>query len=181
MNPVKNFLDRLTTDPQVKDMMKGMKEPAGAEEAADQYVAVAEKIGIALTREQILGFLKAKEDFQQTLTAKAEEQVEKAALSEENLEAVAGGVGDPRCESTFDKGEWCWFSDSCSVIITGYSAAGNNTADNNHDDDDDAMLNAKLSYQDTHCTQAVLTDGGNTCLNNVFDHWGDDDPLQMDF
>ena len=150
MTPVKDFLDRLTTDPQVKELMKGMKEPANTEEAADQYVAVAAKIGMTLSREQILGFLKAKEGFQQSLTAKAEEQVEKAALSEESLDAVAGGMQHAECGSTFLDDEWCWFSDHCSVVITSYNDVSG------------------LSYEDTHCAEAVLTDGGDTCLNNVF-------------
>ena len=56
----------------------------------------------------------------------------KTALDDNALEQVAGGGEDPRCSDTFSRGEWCWFADSCSYIITGYGddAAPVNIPDN---------------------------------------------------
>ena len=46
------------------------------------------------------------------------------ALDDEALDAVAGGTEyekqNAACDTTYDKGEWCWFSDSCSVVINYY-------------------------------------------------------------
>ena len=107
-------------DPRVKEKLKGMREPGTVEEAAEQYSAIAQETGISVSREDLLSFLKAKEKTQMEKAAKAEESV-KEALDEDALDAVAGGQKISGCESTADIGEWCWFSDSCAVLINDYS------------------------------------------------------------
>ena len=119
MSEVKDFLKALNENPKAKELIKAAKEPANAEEAAALYADIAEKAGIAVSKETIAAFLKGKEENQQQATAKAEGAV-KAALNEDDLENVAGGGKDERCDSTFDRGEWCWFSDSCSYVISYY-------------------------------------------------------------
>ena len=119
MNEVKDFLKALNENPKAKELIKAAKEPANAEEAAALYADIAEKAGIAVSKETIAAFLKGKEENQQQATAKAEGAV-KAALNEDDLENVSGGGKDERCDSTFDWGEWCWFSDSCSYVISYY-------------------------------------------------------------
>ena len=119
MSEVKDFLKALNENPKAKELIKAAKEPANAEEAAALYADIAEKAGICVSKETIQEFLKNKESRQQEVTAKAEGLV-KAALGEDDLESVAGGGQDERCSSTFDKGEWCWFSDSCSYVISYY-------------------------------------------------------------
>jgi hypothetical protein len=100
-------------------MMKAAKEPPNMEEAAAQYAEIAEKAGISVTKEAIQELLEEKEKVQQAATAKAESAV-KEALDPEDLDQVAGGK-DPRCADSFNRGEWCWFTDSCSYVINSYS------------------------------------------------------------
>lgn len=119
MNEVRNFLKALNENPTAKELMKAAKEPANAEEAAALYADIAEKAGIAVSKETIAEFLKTKEKNQQQATAAAEGAV-KAALSEDDLDNVAGGGANEQCASTYDEGEWCWFSDSCSYVVSYY-------------------------------------------------------------
>jgi hypothetical protein len=99
---------------------------ASVEEAAELYAGIAAKTGFSIPKDAILAFLKEKEVSQQAQSAKAEGAV-KEALDEASLEAVAGGTEyekkNPGCDTTYDKGEWCWFSDSCSLVISYYSDA----------------------------------------------------------
>ena len=105
-------------------LFKVAKEPASIEEAAELYADIAAKTGTSIPKDAILAFLKEKEVSQQAQSAKAEGAV-KQALDEEALDAVAGGDGgyvkhNTACDTTFDPGEWCWFSDSCSLVISYY-------------------------------------------------------------
>ena len=50
----------------------------------------------------------------------------KEALDEAALDNVAGGEKLDGCESTADSGEWCWFSDSCSLVINYYDKKATN-------------------------------------------------------
>ena len=120
MNEVKEFLKVLSQDQKAQALLRQEREPASAEEAAARYAAIAEKLGFSLPEEQMLAFLKEQEERQKKLTAETAEQFEKAALSEDALDEVAGGKGDDACTETFDAGEWCWFADSCSYVINLY-------------------------------------------------------------
>lgn len=119
MADIRELFKALETDLNAKEKLKGMQEPGSAEEAAEQYFAIAQDLGISVSREDVTAFLKAKEKVQREKAAKAEEKV-KEALDEDALDAVAGGQKIDGCESTADIGEWCWFSDSCSVLINDY-------------------------------------------------------------
>ena len=126
MNEVKEFLKALATDPKAKELRKGMKEPASTEEAAEQYITIAEKMGFSVTKESILEFLTVMEKKQQAQAAKAQNEI-KAALNEDDLESVAGGVegkneNNSGCESTTKSAEeeWCWFSDACNYVVNYY-------------------------------------------------------------
>ena len=71
-------------------------------------------------KEYFTSFLQVKEKIQQEKAAKAEESM-KTALDENDLEHVAGGTGkNAGCDSTYTEDEWCWFSDSCSLLISDY-------------------------------------------------------------
>ena len=120
MNEIKEFLKALTSDPRAKELLQGMKEPASMEETAEQYGIIAEKLGFSISRENILEYLNIREKMQKEQTANAEGAV-KTALSEEDLQSVAGGIYT-NCSSTSqpaDK-EWCWFSDACHYVINFY-------------------------------------------------------------
>ena len=123
MSEVKDFLKALSENPEAKKLMKEAKEPASLEEAAALYADIAAKTGISVAKETILEFLEKKEKVQQAESAKAEGTV-KQALDEEALDEVAGGSDyekhNTACDTTYYKGEWCWFSDSCAVVISYY-------------------------------------------------------------
>ena len=123
MNEGKEFLKAIATDPKAKELLKGLKEPATAEEAAEQYGIIAEKLGLNVSRETILEYVNIREKMQQKQTAKAESEV-KTALDENELDSVAGGGdgADNGCDSTTKDAdeEWCWFSDACNYVISFY-------------------------------------------------------------
>ena len=124
MSTVKDFLKELRESPKAMELLGAAKEPANAEEAAQLYADIAEKAGISVSKETICEFLKGKERIQKAVAAKAEETL-KSALSENELDNVAGGVElegkqETVCKDTFMPGEWCWMSDYCSVVITSY-------------------------------------------------------------
>ena len=93
-----------------------MQEP----DTAERYLGIAKELGISVSGEDILSFLQIKEKIQLEKAAKVEEIV-KEALDEEALENVFGGADS--CADTYSEGEWCWFTDSCSMLICGYDAA----------------------------------------------------------
>ena len=90
-----------------------MPAPKDDTETAECYVKITKELSFDLTADEILTGLKGMEHKQKA-------QSDKVSLDDADLENVAGGVGDPRCSETFDEGEWCWFSDSCSVVISYY-------------------------------------------------------------
>lgn len=118
MNEIKAFFKALRDDPKAKALLKEMKEPAEAEEAAAAYSAIAEKLGLSLPEDQLRAFLSSRESRCRELA----EQAEKKALDEEAMDQVAGGADHNECDTTFTDNEWCWFSDYCSVVINGYDA-----------------------------------------------------------
>ena len=119
MGDISKFLKTLNQDAEAKELLRNQPKPASDEEAAAAYVCVAEKMGFSVTKEEMLNSLKGLELIQRMKTGHSEADVKKA-LDENDLEQVAGGGEDPRCLDSFSPGEWCWFSDSCSYIITGY-------------------------------------------------------------
>ena len=109
---VQKFLDALRSDPKARELVKAIPAPKNDQEAAEAYVRIAKELGFDLTADEIQAGLKGMEQAQKT-------QSEKVTLDMDDLANVAGGA-DERCDSTFDKGEWCWFSDSCSYLISFY-------------------------------------------------------------
>ena len=109
---VQKFLDAVRNDPKAKELIKSMPVPKNDAEAAEGYVKIAKELGFDLTADEILAGLKGMEQAQ-----KAES--DKVSLDDVDLENVAGGK-DERCGSTFEPGEWCWFSDSCDYVISYY-------------------------------------------------------------
>ena len=116
MSSIKDFVQALTANPKAVELLKEAGEPANIEEAAALYADVAEKAGISVSGATIREMLEGREAIQKNITAKAEGAV-KEALAEAELDTVAGGQR-PECASTYLPNEWCWVSDSCSVIIS---------------------------------------------------------------
>ena len=140
MSEMKDFLTALVKNPEAKELLKGLKEPSGAEEAAELYADIAAKTGTSISKDAILAILKEKEAIQQARSAKAEGAV-RQALEENDLESVAGGA-NPGCDDTHSPGEWCWFTDSCSFVISYYDSAEN--TDPFKPDEDEELENLKI-------------------------------------
>ena len=122
-------MEAVKNDPNAMEMLKGLGVPKNDAETFDGYLKVAEAIGCDITKDELLDGLKA---IMAEQKAASDSVAEKVSLEEEELEKVAGGAG-VGCKDTYEEGEWCWYSDSCSLIITSYDDASS-PAD---DDDDD--------------------------------------------
>ena len=119
MEKIRQMMDTLRKDPRMREMIQGMKQPENAAEAAAAYAKLAKEAGFDISAEEIAEAMKKMEQAQLARSGEAAEKVEKAALTEDDLDQVAGGADG--CESTYTPGEWCWFSDSCSAVVnTGY-------------------------------------------------------------
>ena len=132
MNEVQELIRKLAMDPKGKELLAGAKEPETIREVADMYLGFAKELGIEVSREEILAFMRQKEKAQQAASEKAEKAV-KVALEEQDLEKVAGGA---ECADTYQEGEMCWFTDSCSIIIKSYSGSGESAKDESAKDAD---------------------------------------------
>ena len=124
MEKIRKLLDAVRTDPRAKELLGNLAAPKKVSDVVDGYAAAAKALGIDITKEEIHAGLKAIEDEQRASTAKAE----KEALSDASLDAVAGGENGA-CESTAQKGEWCWASDSCAVLINFYDGENDGIED----------------------------------------------------
>lgn len=113
----KDFLDVIRNHPNLKELLKDLPAPKNDREAVAQYRKIAKDLGFDLSPDEIFASLKALEKEQR-------EKTDKVALDGTALDQVAGGApGDnygSLCGSTFVEGEWCWFSDYCSAVISNY-------------------------------------------------------------
>ena len=117
MKDAMTFLQALQTDPRARELVRKMEIPEDQGQVADCYLSLAGQLGYSLTKEEILEAVREMSRAQREKTGKA---LEKMSLSENDLERIAGGM-NPDCDSTYnEEGEWCWFSDSCIVIICKY-------------------------------------------------------------
>ena len=117
-----NFLAQMKNDPRAKELLKALPAPKSEEEALAGYQSVAKQLGFDLSQNEIQAALKA-------MAQEQKEKTDKDAMEDADLESVAGGGQDERCSSTFDRGEWCWFSDSCSYVISHYDDVSKNQDD----------------------------------------------------
>lgn len=125
MEQAREFLRALRTDPKAKELLSDRLVPESDAEASEVYAEIAGKLGYALTAEQIAA--EAESMAQELLAASAEAEDDAKELDPQALELVAGGDDDCKnhqhysCSSTFEDGEWCWFSDACEAIINKYA------------------------------------------------------------
>ena len=125
MDNISQFLEAIRTD-KARELMKKMPIPKNEEETLAAYQQIAGELGCVLTPEELERALREAGAAQAARTAQAEAKVAKEALTEDALESVAGGdagstVKDhPECEETFSDYEWCWFTDSCQLVISYY-------------------------------------------------------------
>ncbi len=119
MNEVQKFIEALQNDPRAKELMDSIGVPVDDEKGVDVYLDLAKKLGFSISREDLLSWKQEKEKECRAVSEKAEASMAEA-LDPEKMSMAAGGKGDKACESTFNDGEWCWFSDSCKHAIIKY-------------------------------------------------------------
>ena len=114
------FLQALQNDPRAKELIRDMKIPEDREKASECYVSLASKLGYTLTKEEIMSAARELSKAQREQTGRT---LAKVSLNDDELENVAGGVDEPGhegCDSSYHDHEWCWWSDSCNMIISFY-------------------------------------------------------------
>ena len=121
MSEINDFLAALKNNPEAMKMIREAKEPDSLDEAVGMYVDIVEKAGVSVSKETLRTFFAGKIRSQMEAAQKADSDIKKA-LDETDLDSVAGG-GIVDCNSTFEPGEWCWFSDVCSMVISTYEEA----------------------------------------------------------
>ena len=128
MDKAREFFKALRTDPQIQELLSKKPHPETIAEAYEIYAEIAESMGYSLTTEQIRAAGETLTQEQKTATAQAEETVQQIDM--DVLDQVAGGgsISDSckkhhhvACDSTYEDGEWCWFSDACETAISGYA------------------------------------------------------------
>ena len=121
MEKVRQFLETLRTDPKAQELIQALGRPQSEKDSVAGYYAVAKKLGFDIPKKE---FVQGMKEIALEQKAKSEEAA-RVALSDSELENVAGGVeGIMGCNSTYNDNEWCWISDSCNFLITDYSAHG---------------------------------------------------------
>ncbi len=120
MNEVGKFMEALRDDPRAKELMNSIDVPDEEEKGVDAYLELANKLGSSISREDLLSWKQEKEKECVSRFEKAEAGMMEAMDPEEMSMAAGGKRGYPVCESTFHKGEWCWFTDACKHVINSY-------------------------------------------------------------
>ncbi len=120
MNEVMKFMEALQNDPGAKTLMDSIDVPDDDEKGIDVYLDLAKKLGFSISRDDLLSWKEEKEKECRARAEKAEACMAKELDPEQMGMAAGGKKGDPACDSTFHKGEWCWFTDSCKHVINRY-------------------------------------------------------------
>ena len=118
MDKIRKLLLDMKAHPRIKELISRLKTPENDEEAIEGYLSVAQALNMDVTKEELAESFAAATEAQK---AKTEEAAERVNLDAKDAESVAGGYKCEKCEDTYEtEGEWCWFTDSCSVLITDY-------------------------------------------------------------
>ncbi len=123
MDEVRKFFEALQSDPRAKELMDSIDVPADDEKGVDVYVDLAKKLGFSISGEDLISWKQEKEKECKARCEKAETSMVQA-LDIKEMSMAAGGKGNKACDSSFNKGEWCWFSDSCKHVINEYHCGG---------------------------------------------------------
>jgi hypothetical protein len=118
MSKAKEFFEKLGTDNKAKELFKGKAEPKTGEELVEAYLDAAKQLGYDLTSEDIVAYIKEKQEKVQSGTDSAAKAVQ--ALPDDALDSVAGGGDHTECNDTFRDKENCWATDGCDYVFTHY-------------------------------------------------------------
>lgn len=119
MDKVKEFFEKLSTDPEARELLRSAEKPGNQEDVLKAYVDLAGKLGIALTEEELKAYLEEEKKVREVRTEAAAAQI--TELPDEALNAVAGGNKDhDECSNTYKDKENCWFNDGCDNVYHMY-------------------------------------------------------------
>ena len=115
------ILKEMKADPNAKELFEGMEKPKSPDEAIAAYAQVAEKLGYAITTEDIREAVKQEEARHKANTDKVVADME--ALEDDDLEGVAGGFytfvnGEKvydKCLYNFNNTTTCGSRDACEI------------------------------------------------------------------
>lgn len=114
----KCFFEKLGTDPEAQELLKGCPKPDKPEELLKAYTELAGKLGISLSEEELAGYLEEEKKAIESRTEAAASQIQE--LQDDAMDAVAGGGAKPDCKDTYRDHENCWFNDGCDNVYHYY-------------------------------------------------------------
>lgn len=116
---IAEILEKIRGDEEAQKFLKENGPAETLEETAELWSSAAAGMGYEIDAKEIREYMN---DAESSLKQKAKENGEMIeALSDEELEQVAGGGDHPDCKSSFKDRENCWFNDACDVINKKYS------------------------------------------------------------
>lgn len=116
-NQAKQFLDALSGNAEIREYMKAHALPEGAAKE-DALVDVAAHFGYAITKEDLAKEVARRSEAADAARKTAEKEIK--ALSDNELDSVAGGKDHSNCHDTFKNFENCWWEDGCDVAYNQY-------------------------------------------------------------
>ena len=110
MENAKKFFEEVAKTEEAKALFAAMEAPKDEEARFLAYIDIANKLGIALTLEDIAAYL------QETANqAPAENE-----LDDEELQQLVGGGENAGCKGTYQHKENCWWTDACDLVNNQY-------------------------------------------------------------
>ena len=110
MENAKKFFEEVAKTEEAKALFAAMEAPKDEEARFLAYIDIANKLGIALTLEDIAAYL------QETANqAPAENE-----LDDEELQQLVGGGENAGCKGTYQHKENCWWNDACDNVYQDY-------------------------------------------------------------
>ena len=115
------ILKEMKADPKAKELFEGMETPKSPDEEISAYAQIAEKLGYAITAEDIKEAIEQEEARHKAKTDKVVSDME--ALEDDDLEGVAGGFytfvnGEKvydKCLYSFRGDVKCGSRDACTI------------------------------------------------------------------
>ena len=113
------LIQALRDSDNAEDLLGGAQKPTTEDQVVAAYVEAAQKLGLALTAEDVAEGIEAMAQERLAKTEQAEAVVREFSMDE--LDAVAGGgSGYDECKDTFADYENCWLTDACDNTFLFY-------------------------------------------------------------
>ena len=100
MENAKKFFEETIKTEEAKAIIDSLEKPCNEDEVVDAYIEIANKLGVALTAEDIAEYLAA-------------DKTETGELDDSELEQLVGGGDMADCKYSYQQKENCWFQDAC--------------------------------------------------------------------